>query len=74
MTYDKRFDGRSADQLRPMEAKVGVVARATGSAMFYSRRIAAVNLLAIYRDCHDVVCQRLPEMIIVCPRNSENRC
>jgi len=34
MTYTKRFDGRKFDQLRPIEAKVGVVKRANGSAMF----------------------------------------
>ncbi|MBM3200122.1 exosome complex exonuclease Rrp41 [Candidatus Woesearchaeota archaeon] len=34
MTYDKRSDGRKFDELRPMEAKVGVIARADGSAMF----------------------------------------
>ncbi len=34
MNYDKRFDGRKPDELRPMEAKVGVIARATGSAYF----------------------------------------
>ena len=32
--YDKRFDGRKFDEMRPMEAKVGVVPRANGSAMF----------------------------------------
>ena len=34
MTYTKRFDGRKFDQTRPIEAKVGVVKRAEGSAMF----------------------------------------
>jgi exosome complex component RRP41 len=34
MTYDKRFDGRKEDGLRPMEAKVGVVPNADGSASF----------------------------------------
>lgn len=33
-SYTKRFDGRKPDELRPMEARVGVVERATGSAMF----------------------------------------
>jgi len=32
--YAKRNDGRKFDELRPMEAKVGVIKRATGSAMF----------------------------------------
>ena len=34
MAYDKRFDGRKFDELRPIEAKVGVVKNATGSASF----------------------------------------
>ncbi|MDP2906867.1 MAG: exosome complex exonuclease Rrp41 [Nanoarchaeota archaeon] len=34
MTYEKRSDGRKFDELRPMEAKVGVIPRADGSAMF----------------------------------------
>ena len=31
MTYNKRFDGRGFDELRPMEAKVGVVKIKKGS-------------------------------------------
>jgi len=34
MTYSKRSDGRKFDEPRPMEAKVGVIPRADGSAMF----------------------------------------
>lgn len=34
MTYSKRFDGRKFDELRPMEAKAGVIPRADGSAFF----------------------------------------
>lgn len=34
MTYDKRFDGRDFDELRPIEAKVGVIPNADGSAYF----------------------------------------
>ncbi len=34
MAYDKRLDGRKEDELRPMEAKVGVVPNADGSASF----------------------------------------
>lgn len=32
--FTKRSDGRKFDELRPMEAKVGVIKRADGSAMF----------------------------------------
>ncbi|MEM4153159.1 MAG: exosome complex exonuclease Rrp41 [Candidatus Pacearchaeota archaeon] len=43
-TY-KRGDGRAPDELRPIEAKVGIIKRANGSAMFSfgnSKAIAAV--------------------------------
>lgn len=34
MAYEKRFDGRKWDELRPIEAKVSVIPNADGSAMF----------------------------------------
>lgn len=34
MTYTKRLDGRKLDELRPMEAKAGVIPNADGSAYF----------------------------------------
>ena len=34
MTYKQRIDGRKFDETRPIEAKVGVIKRADGSAMF----------------------------------------
>jgi len=34
MAYDKRLDGRKFDETRQMEAKVGVIKNADGSAMF----------------------------------------
>ena len=34
MKYTKRFDNRKLDEMRPMSAKVGVIKRADGSAMF----------------------------------------
>ena len=34
MTYSKRFDGRKFEETRPIEAKVGIIKRADGSAMF----------------------------------------
>jgi exosome complex component RRP41 len=36
MAYKKRLDGRAFDESRPMEAKVGIIKRADGSAMFKS--------------------------------------
>ena len=34
MTYSQRIDGRKFDETRPIEAKVGIIQRADGSAMF----------------------------------------
>ncbi|HII30104.1 exosome complex exonuclease Rrp41 [Candidatus Woesearchaeota archaeon CG08_land_8_20_14_0_20_47_9] len=41
MGYDKRFDGRRADQMREIEARVGVIPRADGSAYFRIGRTIA---------------------------------
>src|SRR3989344_3924952 len=46
LTYKERFDGRKVDELRPMEAKVGVIPRATGSALFKIGKTHA--LAAVY--------------------------
>lgn len=42
MSYTKRVDGRKWDEMRPMSAKVGVVKRAVGSAMFQIGNTIAV--------------------------------
>ncbi len=34
MAYEKRFDGRGFEEIRPMSAKAGVIKRATGSGWF----------------------------------------
>ncbi|MDD5331630.1 MAG: exosome complex exonuclease Rrp41 [Candidatus Nanoarchaeia archaeon] len=41
-TYKKRTDGRAFDEPRPMEAKLGVVPRADGSAMFKAGKSVAI--------------------------------
>jgi exosome complex component RRP41 len=46
MTYTKRFDGRSVEELRPMEAKVGVIPNADGSASFRTGKTWAI--VAVY--------------------------
>lgn len=46
MTYSKRFDGRKFEEMRPIEAKVGVIKRAIGSAMFKIGKTIA--LAAVY--------------------------
>jgi len=52
MKYIERHDGRKFDELRPMEAKVGVVKNALGSAMFKIGNTIA--LAAVYgpRELH----------------------
>lgn len=42
MKYTKRFDGRKFEEVRPMEAKVGVVKNALGSAMFKIGKTVAI--------------------------------
>jgi len=46
MSYDKRVDGRKFDEIRPMEAKAGIIARADGSAKFTMGKTVA--LAAVY--------------------------
>ncbi len=46
MAYNKRFDGRKFDEVRELEAKVGVVKRANGSAMF--RMGKTIAIAAVY--------------------------
>ncbi|MBI4447574.1 exosome complex exonuclease Rrp41 [Candidatus Woesearchaeota archaeon] len=46
MSYNKRNDGRAFDELRPMDAKVGIIKNALGSAMF--RIGKTVALAAVY--------------------------
>lgn len=69
MAYKKRFDGRKADELRPMEAKVGVVKRADGSAMFKIGKTIA--LAAVYgpRELHPKFLQNPETGILRCNYN-----
>src|SRR3989344_6172405 len=46
MVYTKRLDGRKFDELREMEAKVGVIKNADGSAMF--RFGETIAIAAVY--------------------------
>lgn len=60
----KRMDGRAWDELRPMEAKVGVVPRADGSAMFRIGNTVAYAAVYGPRDLHPKFMQN-PETGIV---------
>lgn len=46
ISYTKRFDNRKFDEMRPMDAKVGIIKRADGSAMFKIGKTIA--LAAVY--------------------------
>lgn len=67
--YDKRFDGRKMDQTRPMDAKVGIIPRANGSAMF--RIGKTVALAAVYgpRELHPKFLQNPKKGVLRCHYN-----
>lgn len=69
MAYIKRFDGRKFEDLRPMSAKVGVISRADGSAMFRIGHTCA--LAAVYgpRDLHPKFLQNPRTGILRCNYN-----
>ncbi|MFH1398896.1 MAG: exosome complex exonuclease Rrp41 [Candidatus Woesearchaeota archaeon] len=52
MVYSKRLDGRKADELRPIEAKAGVIKRADGSAYFKIGNTAAYAAVYGPRELH----------------------
>ncbi|MBN2881117.1 exosome complex exonuclease Rrp41 [Candidatus Woesearchaeota archaeon] len=52
MSYDKRFDGREFDGLRPIEAKAGVIPNADGSAYFKIGKTAAYAAVYGPRDLY----------------------
>ncbi|MEM4282712.1 MAG: exosome complex exonuclease Rrp41 [Candidatus Woesearchaeota archaeon] len=69
MAYTKRLDGRAFDELRPMEAKVGIVPRADGSAMFSIGNTVA--LAAVYgpRELHPKFMQNPQTGLLKCYYN-----
>ena len=52
MTYTQRLDGRKEDELRPMEAKAGVVPNAKGSASFRCGKTWAIAAVYGPRDVY----------------------
>lgn len=67
--YKKRYDGRAFDQLREMEAKVGIIKRADGSAMF--RIGKTIALAAVYgpRELHPKFLQNPEKGVLRCNYN-----
>src|SRR3989344_5387522 len=64
MSYTKRFDGRGFEELRSMKAKVGVIPRADGSAMFQTGKTIAYAAVYGPRDLHPKFVQNLSTGIL----------
>lgn len=68
-SYTKRFDGRKPDELRPMSAKVGVIERATGSAMFVMGKTIAYAAVYGPRDLYPQAFQNPERGVLRCHYN-----
>lgn len=69
MPYNKRFDGRKADETRPIIAKVGVIPRADGSAMFKIGNTVAYAAVYGPRNLHPKFMQDPQTGILRCDYN-----
>ncbi len=67
--YKKRFDGRKFDETRPIEAKVGIVKRADGSAMFAIGKTTALAAVFGPRELHPKFLQDPSKGILRCSYN-----
>lgn len=69
MAYTKRLDGRKADETRKMEAKVGIIPRADGSAMFRTGKTIAYAAVYGPREMHPKFMQNPQKGVIRCNYN-----
>ena len=69
MTYTKRIDGRKFDEMRKIEAKVGVIPRADGSAMFKIGNTWAYAAVYGPRNLHPKFLQDPQKGILRCSYN-----
>jgi exosome complex component RRP41 len=69
MTYKRRIDGRGFDEIRPVEAKVGVIKRADGSAMFKIGNTWAYAAVYGPRNLHPKFLQDPKKGILRCNYN-----
>lgn len=69
MSYTKRYDGRKADELRPIEAKVGVVKNADGSAMFKIGKTIAIAAVYGPRELRPQFLQNQTRGVLRCNYN-----
>src|SRR3990167_3116189 len=65
-SYDKRFSGRKFDEMREIEAKVGVIKRADGSAMFRIGETIAIAAVYGPRELHPRFLQNPETGILRC--------
>ncbi len=69
MSYNKRSDGRKFDELRPMEAKVGIIPNADGSAMFKIGKTIAIAAVYGPRSLYPKFLQNPEECRLRCNYN-----
>jgi exosome complex component RRP41 len=69
MAYTKRFDKRKFDEIREMEAEVGIIKRATGSAMFRMGKTIAYAAVYGPRDLFPSFLQNPKRGILRCYYN-----
>jgi len=69
MVYKKRFDNRDFSQLRPISAKVGIIPRADGSAMFQIGNTIAYAAVYGPRNLHPRFLQDPTKGILRCNYN-----
>ena len=69
MTYDKRLDGRDFGQVRPIEAKAGVIPNASGSAFFKIGNTAAYAAVYGPRDLYPKFLQDPSRGLLRCHYN-----
>ena len=69
MTYKERIDGRKFDETRPIEAKVGVIKRADGSAMFKIGNTWAYAAVYGPRNLHPKFLQNPEKGLLRCSYN-----
>ena len=69
MTYKHRIDGRGIEEMRPIEAKVGIIKRADGSAMFKIGNTLAYAAVYGPRNLHPKFMQDPQKGILRCNYN-----
>ena len=66
MTYAKRFDGRKFDELRPIQAKAGVIKKADGSGYFKMGNTAAYAAVYGPKELHPKFMQNPRKGLLRC--------